>query len=96
MIPESYSKIINTLIAKPNEAQGTVIDINDPLSKSRVKVRIDGLTDQVPDADIPWYPVSQGTVNFQRRLPPVRSRVIVDITDVYNAVVVGAIPTSAT
>ena len=95
MIISSCKSIINDLSSSSGRSQGVVVDNNDPERKARVKVSIPGFNDQIPQSDLPWYPVEQPAVNYQLRVPTIGTRVIVEVYDSYNALVTGAIASRA-
>lgn len=92
MIIETYKQEILDLSHGRAYAQGYVVNNADPLRKSRVKVKIDGISDQIDEDLLPWYPVIQGQQNSYTDIPPNGARVIVRYFDIYNSVVLGAIP----
>jgi hypothetical protein len=75
--------------------QGTIVDNGDPLSKSRVRVSIPGISDQIPTANLPWYPIQQGSSNSHTYIPPINARVLVQYIDIYNSIVLGSIASTA-
>lgn len=68
---------------------GIVVDNEDPLHRSRVKVSIEGLTDQLDVDALPWYCGKypfRCTGNAQLHVPLVGSHVLVEFVDndIYN------------
>jgi len=70
--------------------QGVVVQNNDPLNKSRVRVMIQGISDRIDPDFLPWYPLVQDGANSRSKIPPVNTRVIVKYTSIYNSFVVGS------
>jgi len=71
---------------------GKVVDTQDIDGNSRIKVEIDGLTEGIEKADLPWYTTAQAfnpASNSQTSLPPVNARVKVGFPtdDIYNGIV---------
>ena len=51
-----------------------VVDVNDPKQMGRVRVRVQGIHDDVPDSDLPWaIPTAQST-EFNSIAVPVKGR----------------------
>lgn len=75
--------------------QGKVVDNVDPLKKSRVRVSIPNITDKLSKDILPWYSVVQGNTNSHTTIPPVNTRVVVYYVDIYNALVLGSIVSTA-
>ena len=68
---------------------GKVVDTQDIDGNSRIKVEIDGLTEGIDKADLPWYSTAQAfnpASNSQTKIPPVNARVKVEFPtdDIYN------------
>lgn len=68
---------------------GEVVDINDPLRKGRIRVRVyDIFSDNIPDSDIPWaipdYSYA-GSIKGSFIVPPVGTRVRIEFDkgDIY-------------
>lgn len=72
--------------------QGTVVDVADPKKASRIKVKLDSLTDELKKEDLPWYFIEQGvssSPNSKTSIPKAGSRVIVTFNqeDIMNGIV---------
>ena len=75
---------------------GEVIDNNDPLNLFRVKVKIENLTDEIPNELLPWYLVKQPvehSYNSQGKLPNIGTKVWVEFPtkEIYNGIITGVI-----
>jgi|GEM_PF-7036134 len=69
---------------KNKEFQGTVVDDADPFTANRIKVQLDGVTDEIEKDDLPWYYITmapQSQPQAQNDVPAVDSRVIVTFLD---------------
>jgi hypothetical protein len=69
---------------KNKEFQGTVVDTLDPFSSNRVKVQLDGVTDEINPEDLPWYYILmhvQSQPQGQNNIPAMGSRVVVTFLD---------------
>lgn len=76
---------------------GKIIDNNDPLSKGRVRVEVDGMTKDIPKECLPWYAVintAGGNNNSSVAIPSNNSRVLVTFPDgdIYNGIVQFVLP----
>lgn len=76
--------------------EGRVVDNNDPLAHSRIKVEIPELTKGIPTEDLPWYILAQPfntAPNSKTSIPPVGSRVSVSFPtdDIYNGIIIFAV-----
>jgi hypothetical protein len=62
-----------------------VIDNNDPEKRNRIKVRVKGLMDGIPDANLPWADYKSQTFVFtgagQYLTPPKKAKVTVEFRD---------------
>lgn len=81
--------------------QGTVVKVDDPESRDRVKVRVDTMSDSssIPDDDLPWYVVANpaGSGNTGTKIPNIGARVLVYFPDgdIYNGIVLFALAQKA-
>lgn len=91
MILNDFSSILKTYHSS-DYVQGTVIDNVDPLHKSRLRVSIPGMTDQLDKNKLPWYPMISMGCNSASSIPPVGTRVVLYYIDIYNSLVFGSIP----
>ena len=85
-------RIVNSKTLSNRIWIGTVVDTLDTDGNSRIKVEIEGLTEGIEKADLPWYTTAQGfspASNSQTKLPPVNARVKVNFPtdDIYNGIV---------
>lgn len=76
---------------------GTVVATDDPESKSRARVKIDGMTDTLETTQLPWYAViatAGGNNNAAVYVPSINSRVLVSFPDgdIYNGVITFMLP----
>lgn len=76
---------------------GTVTKTDDPKSKSRVQVTVDGVTDSLTEDTLPWYAimsVAGGNNNSSVAIPSKNSRVLVSFVegDIYNGIVAFVLP----
>lgn len=76
---------------------GTVMQNNDPKSKGRIRVAIDGMTDKIDVKTLPWYAIintAGGNNNSSIAVPSVNSRVLVSFLegDIYNGLVAFVLP----
>lgn len=76
---------------------GTIKQNDDPKSKGRVRVAIDGMTDKIPDDKLPWYAIintAGAGNNSSIAVPSVSSRVLVSFLegDIYNGLVAFVLP----
>lgn len=97
MIDKAYYQLRQKLSISNNIYEGIIVDSNDPLMKSRVKVSIPFLTDKLDITLLPWYIVigtASSASNSQVSVPPINCRVLVQFfdNDIYNGTVIGAIP----
>jgi hypothetical protein len=88
--------IINERYLKRNLFQGTVVDNQDPLQANRIKVALDGITDQIDKKYLPWYVIARPPFNgsnAQNDIPKIDSRVLVyfEEEDIMNGKVVESI-----
>lgn len=71
---------------------GTVVNNNDPLGRSRVQVKLDDLTKDIPNSDLPWYLVvnhPNTSSNSHVSIPRISSRVLVEFpnNNIYDGIV---------
>jgi len=71
---------------------GVVVDNDDPLKLSRVRVQIRELNYGIPINKLPWYVVFyniDGSINTTGRIPSLDANVLVEFPDcdIYNGVV---------
>jgi len=76
--------------------QGTVVDTLDPEQASRIKVKLDNLTDEIDKESLPWYYIEQyvtSSPNSKTTIPKNGSRVIVKFEqeDIMNGIVTTSI-----
>jgi hypothetical protein len=90
MILNSFEKIIKTYF-DTKLVQGVVVDNNDPLMKSRLRVSIDGMTNNIDKDDLPWYPQILPAGNTKAKVPPPGTRVVLHYIDIYNSLVLGSV-----
>ena len=71
--------------------RGMVVQASDELGANRIKVKIDGITNQFDVEDLPYYRLQTALTNSPNThvsIPPVGSYVIVDLKgDIYNGIV---------
>lgn len=80
---------------------GIVLDINDPMKLQRVKVRVTGYYDNIPESDLPWCQVLRDGINaLTFNIGPSHhnlikgSQVLIAFLDTYmqQPIVLGSIP----
>ena len=88
--------IINERYLKGNTFQGTVVDNADPYHANRIRVQLDGITDQISKENLPWYVIAMKPFNgsnAQNDIPKIKSRVLVyfEEEDIMNGKVIESI-----
>lgn len=71
--------------------QGTIVSEADKEERDRVQVKIDTMTDQIPDDDLPWYstalPAANGNTSAGKLGPGTRVLLMLPDGDIYNGIV---------
>jgi len=81
---------------KGRTLQSTVVDDADPLKANRLRVQIDGVTDEIEKDDLPWYYIRmtpKSGSNAKNDTPNIDSRVLVYFPeeDIMNGIIVESI-----
>ena len=96
MILTDKREVLIENFLKGNFFQSTVVDDADPLKANRLKVQIDGVTDEIDKEDLPWYYIKMAPksgANAKNDTPNIDSRVIVYFPeeDIMNGIIVESI-----
>lgn len=94
LIDENLKDLLNKFVETTNKRKkyklGKVVDVNDPLQKGRVRVRVYGVfSDGIPDEDLPWAVRDSGFVGGTKGsfiVPPLNAivNVIFQDDDIYK------------
>lgn len=96
MLIDALQPVMTGILRPSSLVEGEVVDDKDPKRRSRVKVKLPGLTDEISKDDLPWYHTIGPGQNYHLHVPAIGTRVLVQFFDdytlnPYDALVLGSI-----